>query len=74
MIDQLAALTGQQVPPVTSVQQRDRLRWQLFEAVAVRAVKTGYRLVLLVDGLDEDCGSHPRRVAQHRPVSTQTLG
>ncbi|MFC8845794.1 hypothetical protein [Micromonospora sp. NPDC057141] len=59
LIDQLAAIIGQQVPPVTSTRERDRLRRQLFEAAAARAVKTGHRLVLLVDGLDEDCGSHP---------------
>ncbi|MFC7279833.1 tetratricopeptide repeat protein, partial [Paractinoplanes rhizophilus] len=59
LIDQLAAITGQQVPPVTSSRERDRLRRELFMAAASRAVKSGHRLVLLVDGLDEDCGSHP---------------
>ncbi|MEU7960771.1 tetratricopeptide repeat protein, partial [Micromonospora humida] len=59
LIDQLAAITGQQVPPVTSSRERDRVRRQLFDAAVERAVRTGRRLVLLVDGLDEDCGSLP---------------
>lgn len=58
LIDQLAAITRQQLPPATSARERDRLRRQLFEAAAAQAAKTGRRLVLLVDGLDEDCGSH----------------
>jgi tetratricopeptide (TPR) repeat protein len=60
MIDQLAAITGQPVPPITSARGRDRLRRHLFKEAAARAAKTGHQLVLLVDGLDEDCGTQPR--------------
>jgi hypothetical protein len=59
LLDQLAALTGEQVPPVTSPTVRDGLRRQLLERSAAQAVKAGRRLILVVDGLDEDCGSLP---------------
>lgn len=59
LLDQLAAVTGEQVPPVTSAAARDGLRRRLLEGAAARAVKEGRRLVLVVDGLDEDCGSLP---------------
>ena len=59
LLDQLAAITGDQVPPLTSATARDQLRRQLLEQAAARAAKAGRRLVLVVDGLDEDCGSLP---------------
>ncbi|WP_330186355.1 hypothetical protein KZZ52_16475 [Dactylosporangium sp. AC04546] len=59
LLEQLAAITGEQVPPVTSAVARDGLRRQLLAEAAARAANTGHRLVLLVDGLDEDCGSLP---------------
>ena len=60
LLDQLVAVTGgEQVPPSASALQRDGLRRQLLEEAAARAVKVGRRLVLVVDGLDEDCGSMP---------------
>ncbi|BBH70746.1 hypothetical protein ACTI_74310 [Actinoplanes sp. OR16] len=59
LLDQLSAITGAQVPPSSSGPERDRLRRRLLGEAAARAVKTGRRLVLLVDGLDEDCGSGP---------------
>jgi hypothetical protein len=57
LLDQLAAVTGQQVPLAAPAAVRDRVRRQLLEGAAERAVKAGRRLVLVVDGLDEDCGS-----------------
>lgn len=59
LLDQLAALTGEQVPPSAPAAVRDRLRRQLLEKATDQAVRTGRRLVLVVDGLDEDCGSLP---------------
>jgi hypothetical protein len=59
LLDQLAAVTGEQVPPLTSAAARDGLRRRLLEAAAAKAVMAGRRLVLVVDGLDEDCGSLP---------------
>jgi hypothetical protein len=59
LLDQLAAIVSDQIPPVTSAAARDRLRRQLLGEAAARAVKAGRRLVLVVDGLDEDSGSLP---------------
>ena len=59
LLDQLAAITGEQVPPSTPAVVRDGLRRRLLEQAAEQAVKAGRRLVLVVDGLDEDCGSMP---------------
>jgi tetratricopeptide (TPR) repeat protein len=59
LLDQLAAITGDQTPPLTSVAGRERLRRQLLEEAAARAAKDVGQLVLVVDGLDEDCGSLP---------------
>ncbi len=59
LLDQLAAVTGDQLPPVTSPTVRDGLRRHLLEKAAAQAVKAGRRLVLVVDGLDEDCGTLP---------------
>ncbi|GAA0546396.1 hypothetical protein GCM10010172_30080 [Paractinoplanes ferrugineus] len=59
LLDQLAAITGEQLPQVTSSGGRDRLRRRLLAAAVAKAAAAGCRLVLLVDGLDEDCGSAP---------------
>jgi hypothetical protein len=59
LIDQLTAITGEQVAPATTLEARDRLRRQLLAEAVSRATKAGRHLVLLVDGLDEDCGSAP---------------
>ena len=57
LLSQLAAITGGPVPSSASPAQRDQLRRQMLEQAAARAVKAGMRLVLVIDGLDEDCGS-----------------
>ncbi|MEV8509717.1 hypothetical protein AB0368_33505 [Actinoplanes sp. NPDC051475] len=59
LLDQLIAITDEQLPQVTSPGGRDGLRRRLLSAAAAKATAAGYRLVLLVDGLDEDCGSAP---------------
>ncbi|WP_433210461.1 hypothetical protein ACQP00_47935 [Dactylosporangium sp. CS-047395] len=59
LLDQLTALTGEQPPPLLSPAQRDRLRRRLLADAVAKAAAAGRRLVLLVDGLDEDCGSLP---------------
>jgi len=55
LLDQLAALTGEQVPPAAPAAMQGRLRRQLLE----RAVKAGRQLVLVADGPDEDYRSRP---------------
>ena len=59
LLDQLAAITGTRLPPLTSATERDGLRRRLLGEAAARAGRSGRRLVLIVDGLDEDCGSLP---------------
>jgi Trypsin-like peptidase domain len=57
MIDQLAALTGETVAVTTTPAGRDRERRRLLELAAQRASEHQQRLVLVVDGLDEDEGA-----------------
>jgi hypothetical protein len=59
LLDQLAAIVGEQPPPLTSPTQRDWLRRRLLSEAVAKAAAAGCQLVLLVDGLDEDCGSLP---------------
>ena len=59
MIDQLAALAGEPVPPAISATARDGLRRHLLTVAADHLRERGERLVLVVDGLDEDSGNRP---------------
>ncbi|MEV0564153.1 response regulator [Dactylosporangium sp. NPDC050588] len=59
LCEQLAAIVGERLPEIASAAGRDRLRRQLLSAAAARARRAGQRLVLVVDGLDEDCGVRP---------------
>jgi len=59
MIDQLAVIAGEPPAPGTSAAARDGLRRHLIEAAAERLRERGERLVLVVDGLDEDTGTRP---------------
>lgn len=59
LIDQLSAITDDRPSALTSATARDRLCRQLLGKAAACAMKAGRQLVLVVDGLDEDCGSLP---------------
>ena len=59
MIDQLAVIADEPASPGTSAAARDGLRRHLIEAAAARLGERGERLVLVVDGLDEDTGARP---------------
>ncbi|MEV4281699.1 response regulator [Actinoplanes xinjiangensis] len=59
LLDQMAALTGEAVPPDALAGVRDRMRHQLLRLALQRAATSGHRLVILVDGLDEDRGVRP---------------
>ncbi|GAA2344459.1 serine protease [Dactylosporangium salmoneum] len=59
VLDQLAALTGEQIPASLTPAARDAHRRALLQAAAERAGEQGRRLVLVVDGLDEDTGARP---------------
>ena len=59
MIDQLAVIAGEPAATATSAAARDGLRRHLIETAAARIRERGERLVLVVDGLDEDTGVRP---------------
>ena len=57
LLDQACVLTGEDLPGSLSPAQRDMYRRDLLEQAAAQAVQQGERLVLVVDGLDEDRGA-----------------
>lgn len=59
VLEQLAVLVpaARAAVATATVGRRDRLRMELLERAATRAERDGRRLVLLVDGLDEDQGA-----------------
>ncbi|GAB3840187.1 hypothetical protein GCM10027610_047340 [Dactylosporangium cerinum] len=57
LLDQLAALLGESVPPSLTGHARERHRATLLRTAADRAQQEGRQLVLVVDGLDEDRGA-----------------
>ena len=59
LLDQLSALTGEQLPAALIGSTRDGHRRKLLRLAAERAHGRGRRLVLVLDGLDEDCGTSP---------------
>lgn len=69
MIEQLAEIAGEPpiVEPAKGAQYGQLAR--LLESAAERCEQAGQRLVLVVDGLDEDLGSNPSiaRLLPHRP-------
>ena len=58
MLDQLTALTGEP-PPAASPVAQDAHRRRLLRVAAAQAAADRERLVLVVDGLDEDTGTGP---------------
>lgn len=56
MIEQLAAIAGEPVTGQATPAGRDRERRRLLEAAAARVAARQQRLVLVIDGLDEDVG------------------
>ncbi|MEU8659501.1 hypothetical protein [Actinoplanes philippinensis] len=59
MIDQLSALTGEETPVPMAGAVRDGHWRRLLRIAADQARANGRRLVLVVDGLDEDRGARP---------------
>jgi len=59
LLDQLSALTGEQLQPALTGSTRDGHRRKLLRIAAERAHDRGRRLVLVLDGLDEDRGTRP---------------
>ncbi len=56
LLEQLAALTGQDLPPALPEATRDAYLLDLLGQAAVACQDAGLRLVLVIDGLDEDRG------------------
>ena len=57
MIDQLAAIAGESVASTATAAGRDRERRRLLDLAGERSAELQQRLVLVVDGLDEDEGA-----------------
>jgi tetratricopeptide (TPR) repeat protein len=59
LIDQLTAIIGESAPSSLTVAARDAHRRALLRAAAEKLQSEGRRLVLVIDGLDEDRGGRP---------------
>jgi hypothetical protein len=57
VLDQLCLLTGEVLPPGLSIHQRDEHRRRLLEQAAAIAAGAGERVLLVIDGLDEESTS-----------------
>ncbi|MFH8520392.1 hypothetical protein ACH4CE_36065 [Streptomyces gelaticus] len=57
VIEQLAALLGEPLPQNLTPATRPSHLWALLDAASVSCERQGHRLVLVVDGLDEDIGA-----------------
>ncbi|GAA0911646.1 trypsin-like peptidase domain-containing protein [Virgisporangium aurantiacum] len=59
LLDQLSALLGEDERPALAPAARDPYRRHLLRRAAENAAHAGRRIVLVVDGLDEDAGTAP---------------
>ncbi|MFJ3422842.1 NACHT domain-containing protein [Streptomyces sp. NPDC086082] len=59
MLDQLAALAGEPTPTASSPERRDAERRRLLDLAAARLAAAEEKLLLVVDGLDEDVSGFP---------------
>jgi tetratricopeptide (TPR) repeat protein len=66
--EQLATLLGVPVPPYLTAATRAAHLWQLLDAAAGACSEQGQRLVLVVDGLDEDSGVGVHSIAALLPA------
>jgi hypothetical protein len=81
MVEQLAIYAGENVPRVSSPGGRDRERGRLLDLAGQRAAERGERLVLVVDGLDEDQSTRPSSglpsiaslLPRHTPESVRVI-
>jgi tetratricopeptide (TPR) repeat protein len=73
LLEQLAELTGQDLPTTLPEATRDAYLLDLLEQAATACQDAGHRLVLVVDGLDEDqsaiTGPHAHSIAGLLPAS-----
>ena len=81
MIEQLAAIAGEPLPAIATRVARDGERRRLLECAAARVREAKGRLLLVVDGLDEDQGAKPGSglpsiasvLPRHPPVGVRVL-
>ena len=59
MVEQLAAVAGEPAAASATPAGRDKARRHLFGQAAQRVAERGQRLLIVVDGLDEDQGAKP---------------
>ncbi|MGW2182965.1 hypothetical protein ACWCXX_33850 [Streptomyces sp. NPDC001732] len=69
VIEQLASVLGEPVPAYLTDATRASHLWEMLDLAAASCVDQGQRLVLIVDGLDEDTGSAAHSVAALLPPS-----
>ncbi|MFE5028150.1 hypothetical protein ACFRAO_33780, partial [Streptomyces sp. NPDC056656] len=68
VIEQLASLLGEPIPPFLTAATRAAHLWQLLDGAAVACNDQEQRLVLVVDGLDEDSGASAHSIAALLPA------
>lgn len=72
IIEQLATLLGEPLPPILTSATGPAHMWRMLQDAAARCSELGQRLVLVVDGLDEDRGIAEHSIAALLPA--QPLG
>ncbi|RST16427.1 hypothetical protein E2C00_25840 [Streptomyces sp. WAC05374] len=68
VIEQVAALLGEPVPSHWTAATRTAHLWSLLDAAAHHCRRQGQRLVLVVDGIDEDLGAGSHSIAALLPA------
>lgn len=68
VLEQLLALLGETVPPLLTASTREAHLLARLSDAAASCQARGQRLVLLVDGLDEDRGAHEHSIAALLPA------
>ncbi|EXG83010.1 TIR domain-containing protein [Cryptosporangium arvum] len=64
LIEQLSEVLGESVPPFQSESGQERLWFRLLDATAEHCARRGERLIVLVDGLDEDTSTPTSRATR----------
>ncbi|NUK32433.1 hypothetical protein HRW12_01295 [Streptomyces lunaelactis] len=68
VIEQLATLLGEPVPPYLTAATHASHLWAMLDSAAAACKEQGQRLVLVVDGLDEDSGAAAHSIAALLPA------
>ncbi|MFE3520873.1 hypothetical protein ACFXOD_04630 [Streptomyces sp. NPDC059161] len=68
VIEQLATLLGEPVPSYWTAATRTAHLWAMFDAAAHHCRRQGQRLLLVVDGVDEDRGTGSHSIAALLPA------